>query len=291
MITNQLFSFINNFEEGQLTLPFGDICQVAELSILRGTSVDTHIQRCDEVTYAISGTAVFRSGNEEATLSPGQIHYIRKGVSHTITASPESNFRYLCIGFNPDKNYPPIAPLLPGLQDRTHWITDDDGRIKTLSELLINEFYAWDEHSPTMANGYLVQLLTTLLRLTDGKHQDPSQQKLQRTASKFAIYHILHYIDREYLNITSVRSVARHTSYSEYYIAHLFSEKMGVTVKDYITKKKILHAAELLGDSSITVTEAAEAVGFASAHSFRLAFKRCMNCSPTEYRKRHKSAF
>lgn len=286
MITNQLFSFSNNFSEGQLILPFGEVCQVAELSILRGTSIDLHIQRCDEITYAISGTAVFRSGDEEALLTPGQIHFIRKGIPHTITASPESNFRYLCIGFNPDLNYSPVVPLMQQLSEESHFILDDDGRIKQLSELLINEFYAWDAHSREMVNAYLLQLLTTLLRLRSGKIQDPSAQKLQKTASNFAIYHILHYIDREYLTISSIKAVAQKTSYSEYYISHLFSEKMGMSIKEYITRKKIQHAAGLLQDSNISVTEAAEAVGFASAHSFRQAFQRYMQCSPTDYRKK-----
>lgn len=285
-MTNQLFSFTNNFAEGQLILPFGEVRQVAELSILRGTSIDTHIQRCDEITYAISGTATFLSGEEAATLSPGQIHYIRKGVGHTITADPGGNFRYLCIGFIPDETYPPITPLLPRLHSFSHFITEDDGRIKTLSELLINEFYDWDSHSSTMVNACLVQLLTTLLRLMEGRKLDPSRQKLQRTASQFALYHILRYVDREYRGITSVREVAKHTSYSEYYISHLFSEKMGMTIKEYITRKKVLHGAELLRDDSISVAEAAEASGFASAHSFSLAFRRHMGCSPTEHRKK-----
>ena len=162
----------------------------------------------------------------------------------------------------------------------------DDGRVKTLTQLLISEFYDWDIHSPEMVNSYLVQLIITLLRIHQGNMLDPTQQKMQKTPSNFAIYHILHYIDQEYLNISSIKAVAQHTAYSEYYISHLFSEKMGMTIKEYITRKKVLHAAALLQDSNITVSETAEAVGFASAHSFRLAFKRYLQCSPTEYRKK-----
>lgn len=283
-ITNHLFSFNNLFAKGQLILPVGEIRQVTELSIIRGTSVDEHLQHCDEISFAISGKATFISGEESAELSAGQIHYIQSGVKHTIIADPESNFRYLCIGFHPEPAYPPIAALLPLLRHQTHFILEDDGRVKPLTQLLINEFYDWDIHSPEMVNSYLVQLLTTLVRILQGNTLDPTRQKMHRTASNFAIYHILHYIDQEYLNISSIKAIAQHTAYSEYYISHLFSEKMGMTVKEYVTRKKVLHAAALLQDSNITVGEAAEAVGFASAHSFRLAFKRYLQCSPTEYR-------
>lgn len=284
-ITNRLFSFSNTFAKGQLVLPAAEVRQVDELSIIRGSSIAEHVQHCDEITFAISGKATFISGENAAVLSPGQIHYIRAGVKHTIIADPESNFRYLCIGFNPNPEYEPIAALLPQIRKHPHFILEDDGRMKVLTELLINEFYMWDEQSSTMANAYLVQILTTLLRLLQGRSYDPSEQKLQKTPSNFAIYHVLRYIDRDYLNIRSIQDVARQTSYSEYYISHLFSEKMGMTIKEYITRKKVLHAAGLLQDSNISVTDAAEAVGFASAHAFRLAFKRYMQCSPTEYRK------
>lgn len=289
-ITNRLFSFSNCFAKGQLVLPVGEVRQVDELSILRGSSIDCHAQHCDEITFAISGKATFISGDTPAELSAGQIHYIRAGVKHTIIANPESNFRYLCIGFNPNPDYAPIAALLPQIRKHPHFILEDDGRMKILTELLINEFYMWDEQSSTMANAYLVQILTTLLRILQGRSYDPSEHKLQKTASNFAIYHILRYIDREYLNISSIKTVAQQTSYSEYYISHLFSEKMGMTIKEYITRKKVLHAASLLLDNNISVTEAAEAVGFASAHAFRLAFKRYMQCSPTEYRRQPDSA-
>lgn len=285
-LTNHLFSFNNVFAKGQLILPVGEIRQVTELSIIRGTSIDEHLQHCDEITFAISGKATFISGAAAAELSAGQIHYIRSGVKHTIIADPESNFRYLCIGFNPAPEYPPIANLLPLLRQQPHFILEDDGRVKTLTQLLISEFYDWDIHSPEMVNSYLVQLIITLLRIHQGNMLDPTQQKMQKTPSNFAIYHILHYIDQEYLNISSIKAVAQHTAYSEYYISHLFSEKMGMTIKEYITRKKVLHAAALLQDSNITVSETAEAVGFASAHSFRLAFKRYLQCSPTEYRKK-----
>ena len=283
-ITNRLFSFSNCFAKGQLMLPIGEIRQVDELSILRGSSIECHVQHCDEITYAISGKATFISGDAAQVLTAGQIHYIRAGVPHTITASPESNFRYLCIGFNPDFQYAPTAELLPRIRSLPHFIVEDDGRMKILTELLINEFYDWDEYSPIMANGYLIQILTTLLRLLEGSHRNPTDQKLQRTASNFAIYTILRCIDKDYLNIRSIQDVAQQTSYSEYYISHLFSEKMDMTVKEYITRKKILHAASLLKDSNIRITDAAEAVGFASPHAFRVAFRRYMQCSPTEYR-------
>lgn len=284
-ITNQLFSFENLFFDQQLVLPAGEILQIAELSIIRGTSITSHVQRCDEITFAISGKATFVSGDSSTQLTQGQIHYIQAGVRHEIIADPESNFRYFCIGFKPNPKYPPIAELLPQLQRHSHFILEDDGRIKTLTQLMLNEFYDWDVFTPEMTNSYLIQLLTTLLRLHQGRHLDPAQQKLRKTASTFAIYHILNYVDREYLNIRSIKAIAQHTAYSEYYISHLFSEKMGMTIKEYITRKKIQQAAALLQDGNSSISEVAEAAGFASAHSFRLAFRRYMQCSPTEYRE------
>ena len=84
--------------------------------------------------------------------------------------------------------------------------------------------------------------------------------------------------------IKNVKSVSEELSYSEYYISHLFKKKMGITAKEYITKKKIFHACELLKTSPLGIEEISEHLNFASSHSFRRAFKSVTGISPREYK-------
>lgn len=61
---------------------------------------------------------------------------------------------------------------------------------------------------------------------------------------------------------------------------------MGLTIKDYLSRKKMIAAGTMLKDSNMSIQEIAEQLNYASSHSFSLAFKRYMMDSPNSYRKK-----
>lgn len=283
--SSKLFLYEEDMRRGERQTPAGEILQIAELAIARESEIKEHIQLCDEITYAVSGKATVWSGDRVFQMEAGQIHYVRKGVYHRIAADAGENFRYCCIGFLPKPDYREIGGFLEAVRDREDFLITDEGNIKTLFPLLIDEFYIRDSQSDAMIHFYFCQMLIQLYRILCGT----SRQKLSRinTAdSNLAVSRALKYIDREYLSITQARQVAQALSYSEYYLCHVFREKMDITLKTYLMQKKIKTAAELLETSSMTVTEIAEHLAFSSLHAFGIAFKRYTGMSPSDYRRR-----
>ena len=283
-ISSKLFSFEKAFAQGQLHMESAEIRQIAELAVMKGGEIKEHIQYCDELTYAVSGTAMVYSGENCREMNPGEIHFIRKGQYHKIVAGTGQNFRYFCIGFQPNPTCESVDIFLRTIGDAQDFFVADEGNIKTLFQMLLDEFYIRDEESNLMIHFYFSQMLIQLHRILTGK----SRQKLQKhssAASNNAVYRALQYIDREYARITEVKQVAQTLSYSEYYLSHIFKEKMDVTVKDYLMRKKITAAAHLLQASNMTVTEIAEQLHFSSLHSFGLAFKRYMGMSAGDFRR------
>lgn len=282
-VTNRIFAYDNMFRNGEMCFDVGEVRQVSELSLIRGGVNKSHIQVCDEISYAISGKAMFWSGDECTEITGGQIHFIRKGVRHQIVADKDTNFHFVCIGFYPNEEYAPIKAFLEEVRDMDYCVVEDDGKIRTLADLLLGEIYLRDEQSDSMINAYLTQILITLQRIMQGRADG---KRISKDSSDYAAYHALAYINREYPNIKSVKSVAQTLNYSEFYLSHLFREKVGMTVKEYITQRKLKNATALLKNSEMSITEIAEVLNFATAHSFRQAFKRHMGISPSEYRER-----
>ena len=283
--TDTLFFYETNLGRGELQIPAGDILQVAELVIVKESEIKKHTQPCDEITYAISGKATVWSGNNCYEMSAGQVHFVKKDMCHRIAADLGENFRYCCIGYLPRGEYREIGSFLKAVEGMDDFILQDDGNIKTLFPLLIDEFQIRDEESDAMVHFYFCQMLIQLSRMLRGS----SRQKLSRlntSDSNLAVYRTLKYIDREFMHITQVRQVAAALSYSEYYLCHIFREKMGMTVKEYLLQKKIAFAAEMLLNSSMTVSEIAEQLSFSSLHAFGVTFKRCMGVSPSSYREK-----
>lgn len=282
-ISSRVFSYDHLLREKMLIIPAGKLFQVSELSVIRNGEIAEHDQYCDEITYAVSGKAFVYSDDKCEEVCGGQIHYIKKGPRHKIVAGPDANFRYVCIGFDPDLSCQDISGFSKMRQETDGFIKDDDGSIRRLTELLLNEFYIKDEQNCTMINLYLEQILISLSRIYKGNvgYID----KKSSSTSNYAVYNALRYIDREYMYITNVKSVAKELSYSEYYLSHIFSEKVGMSIKEYIIKKKLQSAAQMLRITNLSVGEISDSLNFSNQHTFRQAFKKEYGMSPSEYRK------
>lgn len=284
-IDSKLYVFESLFLDKQLSLPVGEIFQIAELSVVMGGEIPEHTQICDEITYAISGKAKIYSDDGCVSLCGGQLHYIKKGKAHKIVAEPDSNFRYICVGFNPDAENEMLTAYIAEMKNKNSCVINDDGNIRILCELLINETYKKDSQSNNMISLCLMQILIQIYRLSSNEKKS---FLVGEKSSNFTIYHILRYIDREYLNIASVKDISDKMSYSEYYISHLFKEKLGISVKEYITDKKMKNASDLLTTSNLAIGEISEHLNFSTEHTFRQAFKRYYSVSPKEYREKNR---
>lgn len=282
----RIFLNNNNFFHNQFMIPLGRILQVSELSVIRGGEINAHKQVCEEITYVISGSAEFYCNDKCVKVKEGQIHFIGSGNVHRIVVSQDSNLRYICIGIQLNREEECVENFLKTVQNSPHLVMEDNGIVKGLSEYLIREFYSWDEMSNTMINSYIYQILMTLSRIISGNVISYKKKDSEKSAS-YAMYQLLRYLDREYMQIKNVGSIADMLSYSEYYLSHLFKRKMGITIKEYLTQKKVVHAMELLTTTEMSVEKIADSLGFSTAHSFRRVFKQCTGLSPSEYKEKN----
>ncbi len=287
-ITNKLFSYNHRFSKGQMHTPSAEITQIAELSLIRGSEIPTHIQMCDEITYAFSGKATIYSGGSCFAMQAGQIHFIKRGEVHRIVADDNENFHYCCIGYHPDASCASIGVFLNATRNRRSFLVEDIGSIKRLFSLLIDEFYIRDAESNEMIHLYFCQMLILLYRILSGTAK-VKLNKQNKSASNYAVYQALKYIDREYLTITRVKEIASALSYNDYYLCHIFKEKMEMTLKEYLTQKKLITAMELLENSNMKISDISDQLHFTSLHTFGLAFKRYTGVSPSQYRKERAS--
>lgn len=61
----------------------------------------------------------------------------------------------------------------------------------------------------------------------------------------------------------------------------------GMGANDYITKVRMEKAVWLLTNSSLSINEIADQIGFSTSRYFSTAFKQYMGCSPTQYKEEH----
>lgn len=81
-----------------------------------------------------------------------------------------------------------------------------------------------------------------------------------------------------------LEEAARQADLSPFHFLRLFANVLGVTPHQYLVRSRLRHAARLLTDDDIAVTEIAYDVGFGDLSNFVRTFHRAAGVSPTKFR-------
>lgn len=95
------------------------------------------------------------------------------------------------------------------------------------------------------------------------------------------------YYDSEKPRIDGIPSVAYCASevfLSPNYFGDLIKKETGKTAQEYIQLKVIDIAKQRLAESSLSINEIADELGFKYSTHFTRLFKKCVGISPSEYR-------
>ena len=79
-------------------------------------------------------------------------------------------------------------------------------------------------------------------------------------------------------------TVAASVHYSKYHLHRMFTETVGMTIHDYVSRRQLTEAAKLLVFSKKSVIDIALICGYESQQAFTSAFKAMYKMPPAEYR-------
>ncbi|MCR4779614.1 MAG: AraC family transcriptional regulator [Ruminiclostridium sp.] len=127
------------------------------------------------------------------------------------------------------------------------------------------------------ASGYLYDLLIVLDRSINhiGDH----------TKTSPAIKKCVDLIDTNYTRRITLEELCEKTGMSKQHICRLFRSVLDTRPTEYIAKRRIQAAKELLSGTEMTIEEIAENVGFGSSSYFCKLFKRYEGISPAAFRE------
>lgn len=93
-------------------------------------------------------------------------------------------------------------------------------------------------------------------------------------------------IDNKYWESSlSLEKLAVQLNVTSVYLSRLFKQELGFNFVQYITYVRMRHAMQLLKQSSLSINEIAEQVGFETQHYFSTAFRKVVGVSPNQFRK------
>jgi AraC-like DNA-binding protein len=109
---------------------------------------------------------------------------------------------------------------------------------------------------------------------------------MTRSASLESLLRAKELIDTRYTQALDLDELARAANFSRYHFLRAFRRAFQATPHEYLTRKRVERAKELLAESELTVTEICFEVGFESLGSFSTLFHNIVGWSPSIYRAR-----
>jgi AraC-like DNA-binding protein len=110
----------------------------------------------------------------------------------------------------------------------------------------------------------------------------PTDDEVARLAHLRAAKDLL---DRAYAEPLDLAEIAARAGYSRFHFVRTFRAAYGDTPGQYLSRRRVERAKELLRTANLTVTEICNIVGFTSLGSFSARFKQLVGVSPSNFRE------
>ena len=92
-------------------------------------------------------------------------------------------------------------------------------------------------------------------------------------------------IDLRFAEPIDLDRMAAQAGFSKFHFARAFKDTYGETPANYLTRRRVERAKDLLRSANLTVTEVCMLVGFSSLGSFSSRFTELVGMSPSAYQR------
>lgn len=229
-----------------------------------------------ELTYVDKGELLTTIDGVSYHLKQGDLIFYAPMQFHTQSTFEKISSSYLTINFKMNFNHADLlCNKIFSLQRDSYFIVT-----RLIEELSNDNLYSDD-----LSLCYLKQLIIQMLRLDNSHFHSKPTTHMQQTYENELLNDILLYIDDNIYEKISVSTLCDHFCISTSMLHSLFRKNMNNTAKNYINELKLSKSKELIRNSTHTLSEISEMLGFSSIHYFSKKFKSYFNISPTEYSK------
>lgn len=239
--------------------------------------MDHHNHGYNQVVIGLSGQTEFDIEGYGNLVCPGQGCLVTADSEHAFSGIGKNEILVLNV---------PVDQVQPSYSvERMERLFDQssyfhlDSQAQNLIQVLTAEMTA---HPDDLL---LSKACTDTLMCVLQRHFKPlnGERQAQRLNMDSIDQYILQHLTRK----ISVTQLAGLVFLGESQFHFLFKEQTGVTPHQYVLKKRLEMAKQLIEESQLSLAQVAQSSGFASQSSFTQAFSRLYGMPPARYRKIH----
>ncbi|OWR28733.1 hypothetical protein CDO73_17705 [Saccharibacillus sp. O23] len=255
-----------------------------------------HAHRGIEMLYIYSGSGEIMAENRVYPIrdhmlvcfQPYQLHRV------AVPAAPGRSYIRTNLTFDPERLDVYLAPF-PSLSAFFRSLhrhgaaqqvfydmrqTDVPGILEELSGVLTLSGVGPDEHAEEQAGLLLLRLLRAMQQQATIKADSPEPRlRGEQHGEK-----IERWLDRHYKEPFRLERLADELHLSPYHVSHVFKAYAGITLTDYLIRRRVREACVLLANTDRPVRRIAAEIGGLSPSYFSQMFRRIKGMTPEEYR-------
>lgn len=230
-----------------------------------------HTHPFSELFYVLSGKGSFCVESEDFLVGTDDLVIVNPNISHTELSYHSEPLEYIVLG-------------IKGLEFSSDYSRfsyhNNNQEILFYFRRLLQEIELKDTSYEIVCRNLLEILIIYLQRQQSLTFSIKPVMKLTKECSQ-----IQRFLDSNYAENITLDMLSNLTHMNKYYLAHAFTKHTGVSPINYLIKKRIEEAKNLLSATDYSVAQIALSVGFSSHAYFAQVFKKEVGISPISYRK------
>ncbi len=274
-------------ELGLDTLPLvrsADFCVTERPFVHPRRTLDYHVLVC----ILKGGMQIIEQGTVY-DLRPGDMMFLKAGMHHWGERACPAGTTWIYIHFhlNQLEGYAPYSPYSGFLRNQEFEPADYrcaltmpkargfqlGGALERKIRQLVEQYQSSDPLRAGSINALMMQLLTDVCRGVEGA----------APAAENRVLRLIGLLEEEVSSPFDSAALSEKMGLSYKYLNELFQRETGMTLHRYHTCLRMNEAARLLRETSLSVTEISERLGFVNLFYFSSVFKKTNGVSPRQY--------
>lgn len=243
------------------------------------------IQNFDEnihILYVLAGEVLVESAGNYLTLQKDDFYILQKSNSYTCHTSNSKVFQLSLQYFYLDETTSDSHSYY-FMGDSVKNIHSSDKKIAYLLNQLIKS-YIFKEKKRISE---IFEIYFNLINIMEKKYLVKVQLEADRSM-KQKVEEVKFYIDNNFDKEIRLADLASKLFVSEQYLSKLFSMEVGVSLSEYLIRKRLEKVRRDLFETEKSVTHIAFSAGFSNINSFNRLFKKYQGMTPSEFRHESK---
>ncbi len=244
------------------------------------------------ILFILEGTGEIKLGDETYELKKNVLCYYPAGTRYLPISSANDPLKFITLNFDFDKAYPhgftipstvaeekfcPENALVSHNGDvpelfKTYFVIQNAYNLRNIFLEIEQEYNGNERYGKEKAAAKLQYLCYCLPTYNIDINRELFNQ-------------ILSFINDHLCTMQSNKELAQALNYHSYYLNKIFKEHTGMSIHQYLIKKRLEKAVQLLRNTNNSIAEIAKVCGFDNQRHFSSLFSKKLGCTPSQIRK------